>query len=192
MIEPLTLAALPFLMLAAGAGFLLGWWIRGRHITGRELTLKRNFDNRVAAVEDDARRVLERVKASSAARRKRLEAERDRLHARLSRFATSGRAPARPQRASRGAGKERFRSRPSGSAAAQAPRETDDLKRIKGIGPAFERRLRELGHKTYRDIALWSARDIDELGEGFGARVRLTEWSARAAELHRDKYGAEP
>ena len=92
MIESLTLAALPFLMLATGVGFLLGWWIRGRHITGRELTLKRNFDNRVTAIEDDARRVLERVQADSDVRRKRLEAERDRLHARLSRFATSGRA----------------------------------------------------------------------------------------------------
>lgn len=194
MIDVLTPLIIPWLMLAAAAGFGVGWWVRGRHVTGRELTLQRRFNNRVTAIEEDARRVLQRVKADCDLRRRKIEIERDRLHARLSRLDTRG-AP--PRRAA-AAGPAAYRPAParpsatrSGANAPAEPAESDDLKRIKGIGPAYEERLRQLGYRTFRDIAHWDATDFEALGEGFGARVRLVEWAARAAELHREKYGAE-
>ena len=65
------------------------------------------------------------------------------------------------------------------------------MRRIKGIGPAFEDRLKELGYNTFQDIALWGPPDFEALEEEFGARIRLAEWSRRAAELHLAKYGDE-
>ena len=187
MIESLTLPVVPWLTLAALAGFLVGWWIRGRGMAGRELTLRRKFNNQVSAIEEDARRVLERARADSEENLRKLETERDQLRARLSRFDARGNAVghtrARPGVGSRG----EYRG-PGGAHVAAV---TDDLTQIKGIGPAFEDRLRELGYHTFRDIARWDATDFEALGEGFGARVRLSEWSARAAELHRAKYGVE-
>ena len=191
MSESLTLPIILWLILAAVAGFVIGWWIRGRDMAGRELTLKRTFNNRVSAIEEDARRVLERVRADSEVRRRKLETERDRLRARLSRFDTSGRPPARPNTASRRAAAAYSPAPPESGSDNRVTAGPDDLTRIKGIGPAFEERLKELGYRTFRDIAHWDASDFEALGEGFGARIRLAEWSARAAELHRDKYGEE-
>ena len=76
------------------------------------------------------------------------------------------------------------------TAGAGASGETDDLTRIKGIGPTFEARLNAMGYRTYLDLARWSPEDLDSLGKGLGARIRLKEWSDRAAELHRRKYGS--
>ena len=42
------------------------------------------------------------------------------------------------------------------------PHAPDDLKLIVGIGPVLERMLHRLGVATYRQIARWSERDIDE------------------------------
>jgi predicted flap endonuclease-1-like 5' DNA nuclease len=43
------------------------------------------------------------------------------------------------------------------------PNMFDDLKLIVGIGPVLERMLHRLGVSTYRQIARWSERDIDEI-----------------------------
>ena len=47
------------------------------------------------------------------------------------------------------------------------PNAPDDLKLIVGVGPVLERMLHQLGVTTYRQIARWSERDIDE----FDARL---------------------
>jgi predicted flap endonuclease-1-like 5' DNA nuclease len=68
----------------------------------------------------------------------------------------------------------------------------DDLKLIVGVGPVLERMLHQLGVTTYRDIARWSERDIDEfdarLAE-FPGRIRRDGWVTQARELHQSKYG---
>ncbi|MXW66469.1 MAG: hypothetical protein F4Z72_05620 [Gemmatimonadales bacterium] len=183
------------LMLAALAGFFVGSWIRGRQIAGRELTLKRRFDNRLSAIEEDARRVLERARRESEAARRKVEAERDSLYTRLSKLdpefggmvAPARRAGLPRTRAGR---RRNARPRATEGVGAGAVRERDDLTRIKGIGPTFEARLNEMGYRTYLDLARWTSEDLDALGRGLGARIRLQEWSERAAELHRRKYGA--
>ena len=182
-------------MLAALGGFAVGWWMRGRQIAGRELTLKRRFDNRLSAIEQDARQVLERARLESEAARRKVEAERDRLYARLSKLdpQASGLAePSRRTRRSRTRKGRRRNARPAAAegagARARASGEGDDLTRIKGIGPTFEARLNEMGYRTYLDLARWTSEDLDTLGKGLGARIRLKEWSDRAAELHRRKY----
>jgi len=55
--------------------------------------------------------------------------------------------------------------------------------------------LYQLGIGTYRQIAHWSERDIDEfdarLAE-FPGRIRRDEWVTQARALHASKYGTPP
>jgi predicted flap endonuclease-1-like 5' DNA nuclease len=72
------------------------------------------------------------------------------------------------------------------------PNAFDDLKLIVGIGPVLERMLHRLGVATYRQIAHWSERDIDEIDAKlpeFPGRIRRDGWVTQARELHQSKYG---
>ena len=68
----------------------------------------------------------------------------------------------------------------------------DDLKLIVGVGPALERMLQMLGVATYRQIARWTERDIDEFDaklHEFPGRIRRDAWVTQARALHQSKYG---
>jgi predicted flap endonuclease-1-like 5' DNA nuclease len=68
----------------------------------------------------------------------------------------------------------------------------DDLKLIVGIGPVLERMLQQLGIATYRQIARWTERDIDEMDARlpeFPGRIRRDAWVVQARALHQSKYG---
>lgn len=72
------------------------------------------------------------------------------------------------------------------------PSAPDDLKLIVGVGPVLERMLQQMGITSYRQIARWSERDIDEfdarLAE-FPGRIRRDAWVVQARALHQSKYG---
>lgn len=76
-----------------------------------------------------------------------------------------------------------------------APGTPDDLKLIVGVGPVIERMLYQLGIGTYRQIARWTERDIDDfdarLAE-FPGRIRRDAWVTQARALHAGKYGNPP
>jgi len=68
----------------------------------------------------------------------------------------------------------------------------DDLKLIVGVGPVLERMLQMMGVATYRQIARWSERDIDEFDaklHEFPGRIRRDAWVTQARALHQSKYG---
>jgi predicted flap endonuclease-1-like 5' DNA nuclease len=68
----------------------------------------------------------------------------------------------------------------------------DDLKLIVGVGPVLERMLQMMGVTTYRQIARWSERDIDEFDaklHEFPGRIRRDAWVTQARALHQSKYG---
>ena len=68
----------------------------------------------------------------------------------------------------------------------------DDLKLIVGVGPVLERMLQMLGVATYRQIARWTERDIDEFDaklHEFPGRIRRDAWVTQARALHQSKYG---
>jgi predicted flap endonuclease-1-like 5' DNA nuclease len=72
------------------------------------------------------------------------------------------------------------------------PGAPDDLKLIVGVGPVLERMLHQLGVMTYRQIARWSERDIDEFDARlpeFPGRIRRDAWVTQARELHQSKFG---
>ncbi len=72
-----------------------------------------------------------------------------------------------------------------GSNAAAAGGEGDDLKRIRGIGPAIENRLRVLGIRTIAQIAELSAEEIARIEKelGFKGRIARERWVEQAREL---------
>lgn len=71
------------------------------------------------------------------------------------------------------------------SVTAAPPAESDDLTRIRGIGPAIERKLREHGLTTFRQIAALSDADRAALDDAldFKGRIERDEWVAQARKL---------
>ena len=68
----------------------------------------------------------------------------------------------------------------------------DDLKLIVGIGPMLERMLHQLGITTFRQIARWTERDIDEFDARlpeFRGRIRRDAWVTQARALHQSVHG---
>jgi predicted flap endonuclease-1-like 5' DNA nuclease len=70
--------------------------------------------------------------------------------------------------------------------AAQLPLDPNDLKRIAGVGPALETRLRSLGVESLRQIAEWKPSDIEhieaQLGQ-FRGRIERDKWIDQAKKL---------
>ena len=65
--------------------------------------------------------------------------------------------------------------------------EKDDLKLIKGVGPAIERTLHDLGIFSFDQIAQISEYDINRIAErlkGFRSRIYREDWIGQARTLH--------
>lgn len=63
---------------------------------------------------------------------------------------------------------------------------SDDLTRIKGVGPKLVEMLRGLGVTSFQQIADWSDADIDRIDAGLGrfqGRIRRDDWVAQARLL---------
>lgn len=65
------------------------------------------------------------------------------------------------------------------------PPPPDDLRKIKGIGPSFERALHAMGVTSYEQIAEWSDEDVERIAEKVNTtakRIQRDGWvkSARA------------
>ncbi len=72
------------------------------------------------------------------------------------------------------------------------PDAPDDLRLIVGVGPVLARMLQQMGVTTYRQIARWNERDIDEVEARlpeFPGRIRRDAWVTQARALHQSKYG---
>jgi predicted flap endonuclease-1-like 5' DNA nuclease len=67
----------------------------------------------------------------------------------------------------------------------------DDLKRIRGVGPALERFLHKRGVFWFRQVATWSQADIDKfefLLPNFGGRIQRENWVHSAQVEHYKRY----
>ena len=94
---------------------------------------------------------------------------------------------------------ERSRSVPmptfSEAPTAEIPAVTDDLRRIRGIGPSMERTLQGIGIVSYRQLALLDGAELERVrGEltDFRGRIEREDWVGQARALHREKYGRDP
>jgi hypothetical protein len=77
-----------------------------------------------------------------------------------------------------------------------ALRVTDDFKRIKGIGPAIERRLHQTGILTFAQLAERTPEEIADLVSNLGGlsaeRIAEQDWPSHAAKLAAEAPPAEP
>ena len=94
---------------------------------------------------------------------------------------------------------ERSRSVPmptfSEAPTAEIPAVTDDLRRIRGIGPSMERTLQGIGIVSYRQLALLDGAELERVrGEltDFRGRIEREDWVGQARALYREKYGRDP
>ena len=68
----------------------------------------------------------------------------------------------------------------------------DDLKKIRGIGPKFERVLNKMGIFTFRKIATWDASDMKRIADKLDTppnRIKRDRWITEAKKEHYRKYG---
>lgn len=78
---------------------------------------------------------------------------------------------------------------------AEIPAVTDDLRRIRGIGPSMERTLQGIGIVSYRQLALLDGAELERVrGEltDFRGRIEREDWVGQARALYREKYGRDP
>ena len=76
------------------------------------------------------------------------------------------------------------------SESASEPALGDDLKLIKGVGPAIEKTLNELGIRRFEQIAAMSEYDIDRVAnrlKGFRSRIYREDWIGQARDLQDQK-----
>ena len=82
----------------------------------------------------------------------------------------------------------------AGTSPAARPSGPDNLRAIRGIGPAIERTLHGLDITTYRQIAALEGPELERVRgalQDFRARVEREDWPGQARELHRAKYGED-
>lgn len=73
--------------------------------------------------------------------------------------------------------------------------EKDDLQQIKGVGPAIEKTLNDLGIYSFDQIAQMSEHEIDRVAQrvkGFRSRVYRQDWIGQARDLHSQKINNRP
>jgi predicted flap endonuclease-1-like 5' DNA nuclease len=71
----------------------------------------------------------------------------------------------------------------------------DDLRQIRGIGPATEAMLHELGINSYQQLAGLDAEGRERVRVAVKDtmhRIEREDWVGQATELHRAKYGRDP
>lgn len=59
----------------------------------------------------------------------------------------------------------------------------DDLKKLAGVGPAMEKKMREAGITSLAQLAALDAGGIEELEEKIGAKGKMEAWVAEARDL---------
>lgn len=75
---------------------------------------------------------------------------------------------------------------------AWAPEPSDDLTRIKGIGPKYRDALHALGVRSFADIAAWTSADVERVAQGLGtqaARIERGGWVEAARALQGQRVG---
>ena len=85
-------------------------------------------------------------------------------------------------------GEWKYEGKAEAAPAAVAPAAStgpDDLKQLKGVGPALEKKLHEAGVTTFAQIAAWNAEDITEMDDklSFKGRIERDGWVEQAKTL---------
>jgi len=74
------------------------------------------------------------------------------------------------------------------------PSQTDDLKKIKGIGPVMERTLNQLGVSTFEQLSKFTQQDVERVSDAlavFPGRIERDQWVAQAARFYQEQLPQE-
>jgi len=74
------------------------------------------------------------------------------------------------------------------------PKVEDDLKKIHGVGPKLETLLKDMDITSFRQVASFTAEDIQYVTaalDAFPGRIERDDWMSSAAREHLDKYGEQ-
>jgi len=98
--------------------------------------------------------------------------------------APARRAPA-AKRATKAPARRSTAKRAAPKAKAKPAATKNDLKQISGVGPALEKKLNDLGVKTFEQIANWKRADVAAFDEklNFKGRIDREKWIAQAKKL---------
>jgi predicted flap endonuclease-1-like 5' DNA nuclease len=75
-----------------------------------------------------------------------------------------------------------------------AEERTDDLRRIRGVGPTIESALHGLGVRSYRQLATLDEDGLERVRDAVRdrwQRIEREDWIGQARQLHQEKYGEE-
>ena len=170
------------LLIAALLGMLLGTFLT--RITAE--TSRASLQARLRNAETDARELRAELDVAVTARGA-CEAERKSLRERLDALET---APgSRPIDTDEPVSPPRALPAPADSGVLSVigtgSDESDDLQRIKGIGPKIAGILQELGVRRFDQIAAWTPRDVARVNDHlrFSGRIEREQWVAQAQAL---------
>ncbi len=191
------------LVFAAGCllGGILAWQWRSARAWRSELVYKREWSDKIHATEAYTSKRLLAAREEAAAT---LEAHKEKVRGLTAEIhALEGQLPQGRRQARRNGARSTAmpvvlptRSAPPRATRPRSERTTrngngssphrDDLRRIKGIGPVFERQLHELGYRRFLDIAMWGSDDLAKVTRKLdvrGDRIGRENWIAQAKEL---------
>ncbi|GAB5460204.1 hypothetical protein [Hoeflea alexandrii] len=94
-------------------------------------------------------------------------------------------AKAKASKAGKAGSDASARAKPSATAGSAVPDTPDNLKLIKGIGPAIETKLQAAGITRFAQIAAWTKKEQAEFAEqlSFSGRIEREEWVRQAKVL---------
>lgn len=150
------------------------------------------LEARIVGLEEEAQARRDADEASEAQPQAGQRRQRDRAAAAAAFDAGDSGAPAAPpdrETATRKVAEIAARTRGDAAAA------DDDLTRVRGIGPAIERMLKEMGMTSFRQIAGLAGDDIAYVATALDTpldRIERDDWMTSAARLHEEKYGSTP
>lgn len=172
-----------WLALAAALGLIIGWHLRAAFSERQLRDAGTTRENESIPAESAAAAKLAHIEAQTTVH----------IEEMIPVFAERTVANALPAaRVTASAGAVEIAPAPEPAFALSPTPRRDDLKRIHGIGPKFERKLNDLGINTFRQVALWSQVDIESVAaqiQAFPERIRHQNWMRSAKEQHLLKYG---
>ncbi|MGV6853454.1 MAG: hypothetical protein ACWA5R_14915 [bacterium] len=158
-------------------GFIMGWLIRGFGITSKINTLTADLNSAQRKCGNSEERIAEleaELKSFAAKESPEPAPETNKAN-------KESVEPTKPAKKEKAVVKKTTEKKPN----KESSDSKDDLKKIKGIGPAIEKKLNALGLTQYQQIAKLKTEEIDKINAqlSFKGRIEREEWVKQAKKL---------
>jgi NADH-quinone oxidoreductase subunit E len=162
---------------------LTPWVGKDGKVAGREAE---NAPPAPAPTPKPAVKQAEEAKKKAKAKDKSVEAEKPEVKAKPAKKA-DGKAETKAPKAAKVKAKDKApaKAKKAPAAKATAPSTPDDLKLLKGVGPALEKKLHSNGVTTFAQIAAWGSAEITDMDDKllFKGRIERDNWVEQAKQL---------